>query len=162
MRIPKRTHRKKGAISEIVATLLMLIIVISLGATVFAFATNGFSAFGSSFSSLFLNSSNQVQENVVIQQVAFTNTGTPSTSGVTLYVLDAGTNPTTIEAVYVQNATANTFVSQFTNSPLPVSINSGVVQYIIITGFVPDHGRTYTLTIATSYGNTVAYSARYN
>lgn len=162
MRTLKRAHRKKGAISEIVATLLMLIIVVSLGATVFAFATNGFGAFGNSFSSLFSNSSSQVQENVVIQQVAFTNTGTPSTSGITLYVLNAGTNPATIEAVYVQNATSNTFVNQFTSSPLPVSINSQVVQHITITGFVPDHGRTYTLTIATSYGNTVAYSAKYN
>ena len=140
----------------------MLIIVVSLGATVFAFATGGFTTFGNSFQSLFSNSSNQISEDVVIQQVTFTNTGNPSTSGFTLYVMNAGTNPSIIGAVYVQNVTANTFVKQFTGTPLPVSINSGVLKSIVITGMVPHHGFVYGFTIATTLGNTVTYNAKYN
>ncbi|MGI0091944.1 MAG: archaellin/type IV pilin N-terminal domain-containing protein [Nitrososphaerales archaeon] len=157
-------HRNNGkrAISEIIATLLMIVIVVGLGATVFAFATSGFSSFGNSFYNLFQSSSNQIAEDVVIEQVAFTNTGMPSTSGITLYVMNAGVSPSTIEAVYVQNVTATVFVKQFIGSPLPVSINSGVVQSIVIAGFVPDHGTVYAITIATAFGNTVAYDARYN
>jgi hypothetical protein len=139
----------------------MVLIVVSLGATVFAFATNAFGNYGNSFANLFSNSAYQVGEDVVIEQVAFTNTGVSSTSGLTVYVMNVGTNPSTIEAVYVQNITANLFVKQFTSSPLPVSMNSGSVQPISITGTVPDHGTVYAITIATSYGNTVTYDAKY-
>ena len=153
---------QEGAISEIVATLLMIIVVVSLGATVFAFATGGFDTFGSSFQSLFSNSSSQISQDVVIQQVVFTNTGNPSTSGFILYVMNAGTNSATVQTVYAQNVTTNTFVKQFSSSPLPVSINSGVLQAIVINGMVPDHGFVYAFTIATSLGNTVTYYAKYN
>jgi len=140
----------------------MIIIVVSLGATVFAFATGGFTAFGNSFENLFSNSSSKIAENVVIQQVTFTNTRIASTSGFTLFVLNAGISPTTIQTVYVQNVTANTFTKQFTTSPLPVTINSGILQTIIITGMVPDHGFVYGITIVTILGNTVTYDAKYN
>jgi hypothetical protein len=141
----------------------MLIVVISLGATVFAFATGGFTSIGNSFQGLFSNSSYQVAEHDVIQQLVFVNSGSSGSSGFTIYVLNAGTNPSTIEAVYVQNVVANTFVGQFTTGTnLPGSINSGIVQTITVYGFIPAHGTTYTVTIATSYGNTVAYTAKYN
>lgn len=154
--------RRKSAISEIVATLLMIVIAVGIGVTVFGFATNGFNLYGSSFQSLFSNSSSQIAEDVVIEQVAFINTGSASTSGVTIYVLNAGGNPSTISALYVQNVTTSTFVAQFTGSPLPVTINSGIIQTVKILGFLPDHGNVYGFTLATSIGNTVLYNAKYN
>jgi len=147
----------------------MIIIVVSLGATVFAFASGGFTGFGNSFESMFSNSSSKIAENVVIQQVTFTNTHNPSTSGFTLFVLNAGISPTTIQTIYLQNVTVNTFVKQFTSSslpasvpPLPVSINSGILQTIKVFGMVPDHGFVYGITIVTVLGNTVTYNAKYN
>jgi flagellin-like protein len=158
------THarRQKKAISEIIATLLMIVIVVGLGATLFAFATGAFSSFGSNFQGLLSNSSNKIAEDVVIEQVTFANTLNPSTSGFTLYVMNAGNNPTTIQAVYLQNVTANTFTKQFASSPLPVNINPGALQNITIKGMLPDHGFVYGFTIATSLGNTVTYYAKYN
>jgi len=147
----------------------MLIVVVSLGATVFAFATGGFTTFGNSFQSMFSGSSNKIAEDVVIEQVTFTNTHVSITSGFTLYVMNAGTNPTTIQTVYLQNVTANTFVKQFTSSSLPASvpllpfsINSGNLSTIFIKGMVPDHGYVYGITIVTALGNTVTYDAKYN
>ena len=62
--------------SEIIASLLMIVIVVSLGATVLAYASNGFNSFGNGFSNLLTNSGNQIAENYVVEQVVFTNTGT--------------------------------------------------------------------------------------
>lgn len=156
-------RRSRGAISEIVATLIMILVVVSIGATIFAFATNGFGALGNSFANLSSNSSNQISENVVVEQVAFTNTGLSSTSGLTLYLMNAGINPSTIAAVYVQNVTANAFVKQFkSGTNLPGIINSGSVQAVEVTGLIPDHGTVYAITIATSLGTTVIYYAKYN
>jgi uncharacterized protein (UPF0333 family) len=151
--------RRKSAISEIVATLLMIVIAVGIGVTVFGFATNGFDLYGNSFQSLFSNSSYHIAEDVVIEQVAFINTGTPSTSGVTVYILYCGGNPSTISALYVQNVTTSTFVAQFTGSPLPVTISSGIIQSVKILGFLPDHGNVYGFTLATSIENTVLYNA---
>ncbi len=154
--------RRKSAISEIVATLIMIVIAVGIGVTVFAFATNGFNLYSNSFQSLFSNSANQIAEEVVIEQVAFINTGVASTSGVTIYVLNSGGNPSTISALYVQNVTTSTFVGAFTGSPLPVTIYSGAIQSVKILGFIPDHGTVYGFNLATSIGNTVLYNAKYN
>jgi hypothetical protein len=140
----------------------MIVIAVGIGVTVFGFATNGFDIYGNNFQSLFSNSSGQIAEDIVIEQVAFINTGVASTSGVTIYVLNAGGNPSIISALYVQNVTASTFVGQFTQSPLPVTVNSGIIQSFKILGFLPDHGMVYGFTLATSLGNTVLYNAKYN
>lgn len=140
----------------------MIVIAVGIGVTVFGFATNGFNLYGNSFQNLFSNSSSQIAEDVVIEQIAFINTGSASTSGVTIYILNAGASPSTISALYIQNATESSFVGQFTGSPLPVTINSGIIQTVKILGFVPDHGIVYGFTLATSIGNTVLYNAKYN
>jgi hypothetical protein len=139
----------------------MILVVVSIGATVFAFATGGFSSIGNSFSSLLGTAGNQISEQVVIEQVVFVNTGVSSTSGANLYVRDIGVNAATIAAAYVQNVTAGTFVEQYTGSPLPISINSGSFQLIFVKNFIPDHGQVYSFTIATSLGNTVLINAKY-
>ncbi len=158
----KADQARKRGISEIVATLLMLVIAVGIGVTVLGFATNGFDTYGNSFQNLFSSSSNQITENVVIEEAILTSTGVASTSGVTLYILNAGTSASTISALYVQNLTVNSFVGSFTSSPLPVTISAGTIQSVKILGFIPDHGCTYGLTLATSLGNTVIYDAKYN
>jgi flagellin-like protein len=158
----RNPRRERSAVSEIIATLLMILIVVSLGATVFAFATGGFGSFENSFVNLLSNSSNQASERIAIEQILFVNTGVTSTSGVTLFVRDVGINPSTIAAVYVQNVTASAFVAQFTASPLPVTINSGNLARFTILGFLPKHGFVYSITVASTLGNTVLLDAKYN
>ena len=140
----------------------MIVLVVSLGATVFAFATGGINSFQGNLLNMFSNSSNQISENVVIEQVVFVNTGASSTSGATLFIRDDGINPTTIAAVYVQNSTAGSFVEQAKSSPLPVTINSGILSSFTITGFLPKHGTTYLFTASTLLGNSVVMNAKYN
>lgn len=139
----------------------MILVVVALGTTVFVFASGGFNSFGNSFSNLMGNSGNQVSQQVVIEQVVFVNTGDVASSGAKLYVRDIGLNPSTISAVYVQNATANSFVEQFTSAPLPATISSSAFKVMFVSNFVPEHGVVYTFTIATSLGNTVNYNAKY-
>ena len=139
----------------------MILIVVGIGPTLFAFASGGISNYSSNFSNLMGNAGSQVAENLIIEQVVFVNTGNPATSGANLYVRDVGVTPSTVEAVYVQNSTANSFVEQFASSPLPVVVNSGVFQIISVRNFVPDHGIAYGFTIATSLGNTVMSNAKY-
>ena len=139
----------------------MILVVVSIGTTVFVFATGGLTSFGTNFASVMGNSGNQISESVTVEPITFVNTGNPSASGANLYVRDVGINPTTIAAVYVQNSTVSSFVEQFISSPLPVTINSGSFQIIFVKNFVPDHGVVYSFTLATSLGNTVNSNAMY-
>lgn len=139
----------------------MILVVVGIGTTVFAFATGGLTNYGTNFASIMGTSGNQISEFVTVEQITFINTGNPSTSGANLYVRDVGTNPTTIAAAYVQNSTTSSFVEQFASSPLPVTINSGSFQIIFVKNFVPDHGMVYAFTLATSLGNLVDSNAMY-
>jgi len=156
-RISNRAHkRKKQGISEIIASLLMIVIVVGLSATIFAYATNGFSGLGSNLSNLFGNSANALSERVVVEQVTFNETG--AKLGVNLYVRNDGVNPAIIAAVYITNVSASKFVLSYTLSPTK-QINSGSFQIIAVT-FTPDVGTTYSFTIATQLGNTVITNAK--
>ena len=134
----------------------MIVIVVGLSATIFAYATNGFSGLGSNLSNLFGNSANALSERVVVEQVTFNETG--AKLGVNLYVRNDGVNPTIIAAVYITNVSASKFVLSYTLSPTK-QINSGSFQIIAVT-FTPDVGTTYSFTIATQLGNTVVTNAK--
>src|SRR5579872_1878551 len=103
-----RKHRKRSGVSEIIGSLLMIVIVVGLSAIIFAYATNGFSGMGSNLSNLFSSSGNAIQERVVVEQVTFNETG--SHLGANLYVRNDGINPTIIAAIYVTNISASKVV----------------------------------------------------
>jgi hypothetical protein len=134
----------------------MIVVVVGLSATIFAFATNSFTGLGSNLSNLFGNSANALNERVVVEQVTFNETG--AKLGANLYVRNDGLNPTTISAVYVSNITASKFILSYTVSPAK-QINSGSFSIIAVT-FTPDVGTTYALTVATQLGNTVVTNAK--
>jgi hypothetical protein len=134
----------------------MIVIVVGLSATIFAYATNGFSTLGSNLSNLFGNSENALSERVIVEQITFNETG--AKLGVNLYVRNDGIYPSTIAAVYVTNVSASKFVLSYTLSPTK-QINSGSFLIISVT-FTPDIGTTYGFTIATLLGNTVTTNAK--
>jgi hypothetical protein len=146
----------KSGISEIVGSMLMVLVVVAMSAVVFAFATNGFSGMGANFSSLFGSSANALNERIVVEQVTFNESGTRL--GANLYVRNVGINPSNIVAIYVSNVTASSFVLSYTISPAR-QILSGSFQIIAVT-FTPDVGTTYSFTIATQLGNTVIVNAK--
>jgi flagellin-like protein len=151
--------RQRRGISEIIGSLLMIVIVVGLSAIIFAYATNGFSGMGSNLSNLFGNSQNALAERVVIEQVTFNETGCSCTHlGVNLYVRNDGVNPTIVAAIYVTNITASKLVLADTLSPTK-QINSGSFAIVTVV-FTPDVGTTYSFNIATQLGNTVVVNAK--
>ena len=129
----------------------MILVVVSLSAVIFAFASNGFSSWESGLSTLFGNSSNSLSERIVVEQVTFNESG--SNLGANLYVRNVGQGVSTISAIYLTNATSNTFVLSYQISPAK-QILAGSFKIITVT-FTPDKGSTYSFSIATQLGNTV-------
>ena len=76
-----------------------------------------------------------------------------SQPGANLYVRNAGTNPITIAAVYVQNVTTNAFVGSFQLSPA-LTVSPGSFEDIAVS-FKPTTGATYSFTVTTQLGTSV-------
>jgi len=64
--------RKRRAVSDVVATLLMTAVVVSLGVLAFTFASTGLGSLTQNFGGLMSNQGNAVAEKFVVEQVAFT------------------------------------------------------------------------------------------
>ena len=135
----------------------MIVIVVGLSATMFAYATNGFSGLGSNLYNLVNSSGNRLAERVVVEQVTFNETG--AKLGGNLFVRNDGVNPAIISTIYVTNVTGSSqLVVSYTLTPAK-QINSGSFQIIAVT-FTPDEGSTYSFTIATQLGDTVVINAK--
>ncbi|MHB8702289.1 MAG: archaellin/type IV pilin N-terminal domain-containing protein [Nitrososphaerales archaeon] len=100
----------RNAVSEIVATVIMLVIVVALGVIIFVYATTGLTSFGTGFSNLLGNSGNAIAEQISVEQVTFNLTSGPSP-----YVPITITNSQTLAtpAPFEQSMTINP--SQYTS-----------------------------------------------
>lgn len=141
--------------SEIIATLLMIVAVVALSGVLFVFASNGLSGLSSGFSNMLSSSGNSLSEQIVIEQITFNET---TMIGSNIYVRNVGSTALSVAAVYVQNALNNTLVGSFQLVP-NVQINAGAFQNIAVR-FTPTRGTTYGFTVATSAGNTVLTYAK--
>ncbi|MFI5422088.1 MAG: archaellin/type IV pilin N-terminal domain-containing protein, partial [Nitrososphaerales archaeon] len=65
---PRRIKSRSG-ISEIIGSLLMVVVIVALSATIFAYATTNVGNFGNNFSNLFSNSGNALSQKIVIEQI---------------------------------------------------------------------------------------------
>lgn len=148
-------HRKRRAVSDVVATLLMVAIVVSLGVVVFTFASTGLSSLTQSFTGLMSNQANALSEHIVVEQVVFSF----SAPGADLYLRNVGSISSTLVSVYVVDQTTGAFVQQFTIS---TAVNVGTVAHILASTitFTPTHGQTYSFTVTSSLGNSVIYNAK--
>ncbi len=155
-RLGRAKHRKRRAVSDIVATLIMIAIVASLGVLAFTFASSGLGSLSQNFTNLMGSSGNAISEKFLVEQVTFTTSGT---QGADVYVRNVGTNPTTLVSVYIVDQTSNTFVSQTTISTV---VNVGTFANIPHTTltFTPSHGHTYSFTVTSSLGNSILYNAK--
>jgi|SRR5579875_1581799 len=155
----RRGRRKKGSssgISEIVATVLMLAIVVGLSIVLLSYASTGLFSFASGFTNLLSNSGDALSEQVVIEQITFNKTG--SQLGANIYVRNVGSVTAYVAAIYVQNLTSSSFVTSVQLSP-SIQLNVGSFQQLVVH-FTPDSGDAYSLTIATTRGNTVVADAK--
>jgi len=145
-------------VSEIVSTLLLVAIVVSLGVIVFTFASGSLSSLTGSFAGLISSQGNTVAEHYVVEQVTFTFSGT---TGADVYVRNVGTISSTLVSVYVVDQSTGAVVAQFALSPV-TALNAGTVVDIPHTTltFTPSHGQTYSFTVTSLLGNSVIFYAR--
>jgi len=143
-------------VSEIVSTLLLVAIVVSLGALVFTFASGGLSALTGSFTGLISGQGNAVAEHFVVEQVTFTFSGT---TGADVYVRNCGTISSTLVSVYIVDQSTGAFVTQVTIS---TAANVGAfvdIPHTTLT-FAPSHGHTYSFTVTSALGKSVTFDAK--
>ena len=145
--------------SEIVSTLLLVAIVVSLGVIVFTFASSGLGSLTGSFTGLISGQGNAAAEKFVVEQVAFTFTGT---TGATVYVRNVGTVASTLVSVFIVDQSTGTFVSQVALTTAQGTLNVGAVLPIpnTLLTFTPSHGHTYSFTVTSSLGNSAIFYAK--
>jgi hypothetical protein len=143
-------------VSEIVSTLILVAVVVSLGVLVFTFASSGLSSLTGTFSRLMTSQGSSASEHLVVMQATFTFSGT---TGADVYVRNAGNVASTVVSVYIVDQSTGTFVKQVAMS---TAVNVGTVADIPHTTltFAPSHGHTYSFTVTSSLGNSVTFDAR--
>jgi hypothetical protein len=145
-------------VSEIIAVLLLVAIVVSAGVLVYAFASGALSAIAQGATGLISNQGNDVAERFVVEMVSFTFTGT---TGADVYVRNVGTTDSTLVSIFIQDQSTNTFVGRFAIS---AALSAGAlvdVPHTTLT-FTPAHGNTYAFTVTSSLGNSVTFDAEAN
>jgi hypothetical protein len=147
-------------VSEVVSTLLLVAIVVSLGVIVFTFASGGLSSLTQSFTGLISGQGNVVAEHFVVEQVTFTFAPS-SPTGADVYVRNVGTIASTLVSVYVVDQSTGAFMGQFAiNTALNVGIFTDIDLHAGSLTFTPTHGQTYSFTVTSILGNSVIFYAR--
>src|SRR5579884_1436755 len=142
---------KNSAVSEIVGSLIMIVVVVALMTTLLTVSNTAFGSIATNFSNLIGTQQNALSERIVVEQVTFNETG--SKLGANIYVRDIGTYPASISSVYVTNVSAGTLAVSYNLNP-PKQISPGQFQ-IVAVAFTPNSGTTYSFTIVTQLGNEV-------
>jgi flagellin-like protein len=166
-------------VSEVVSTLLLVAIVVSLGVLVFTFASGGLGSLTGSFTGLISNQGNAVAEHIVVEQVAFCFTtaqsGCNSKVGANVYVRNVGTISSSVVSVFIVDQSTSTFIAQVsTSSGTPCSVGGSASACSVPVGtaveipsttltngaWTPSHGHTYSFTITSQLGNSVEFIAK--
>ncbi|MDA4115541.1 MAG: hypothetical protein OK442_03165 [Thaumarchaeota archaeon] len=157
-------RRERGAISEVVSTLMLVAIVVALGVLAFTFGSSGLSSLTGNFTNLITNQGNAVDEHFVVEQVTFTFS-TPTTGGADVYVRNVGTIASTLVSVYIVDQTTGAFVAQFPLTTAQGTLDAGTVLDIshTILAFPSStlaHGHSYSFTVTSNLGNSVTFDAK--
>lgn len=173
---PLLQRRQRRAVSEVVSTLLLVAIVVTLGVLIFTFASSGLGSLTGNFAGLMSSQGNTVAEHYVVEQATFcfsTSCYSACSSscvlGAYVYVRNIGTTVPTISSVYVVDQTLGTVVSQFpiahctingarSSCAIPAN-NFGLINSTYLD-FTPLHGHTYSFTVTSILGNSVIFYAK--
>jgi flagellin-like protein len=153
-----RPHPRRRAVSEVVSTLLLVAIVVTLGVIVFTFASGGLSSLTGSFTHLMGNQQNAVAEHFVVEQAVFSFT---PTTGASVYVRNVGSIASTLVSVYIVDQSTGAFVVQVPLTTAQGTLDAGTVLDIpnTVLAFTPSHGQTYLFTVTSNLGNSVTFDA---
>jgi flagellin-like protein len=154
-----RFYQRRRAVSEVVSTLLLVAIVVTLGVFVFGFASGGINSLTGSFTRLMTNQGNAVDEHFLVEQVVFSFSGT---TGASVYVRNVGTIASTLASVYIVDQTTGAFVKQVPLTTAQGTLDVGTVLDIsnTILTFTPSHGQAYSFIVTSNLGNSVTFTAK--
>ncbi len=148
MRRSNRPNKCTRGISTVIANVLMVTIVVSLGTGLFIWASGGLSTFESASSVFFEQRNQAIQEIITIEDVWFNSAGAKIT------VRNAGTINVVVASIYVNG-------TRVTASPLtPSSLNvRSATSFSIASSALPGYNsniqQLYYITIATQRGTTI-------
>jgi len=172
-RLRRRRLRRCLAVSTVIGNMLMILITISLGAILVAWAGTSYGAFSGGSQLYFAQSGQALQERFVIEEVFFNRTASPQQ--IFIFVRNVGPININIVAIYA-NGTVLSPVSSagegwcsFSGTPLSSSMVVGAVCEFSLnwpnSACSPNHcpwvtGNIFQLVVASTRGNEVAYTAR--
>jgi flagellin-like protein len=152
-------RERRRAVSEVVSTLLLIAIVVTLGVFVFSFASGGINSLTGSFTRLMTNQGNAVDEHFLVEQVTFSFSGT---TGASVYVRNVGSIASTLVSVYIVDQSTGAFVKQVPLTTTQGTVDVGTVLDIpnTVLTFTPVHGQAYSFIVTSNLGNSVSFSSK--
>ena len=122
--------REKKAVSQIIGSLLVLLIVTTLCTMAYSWASSTVNNNQNNFNFILGNKQNAIKERFILEYVFFTDTALPPPDhkNVTVYVRNVGDNTLDVSAIYI-NGTLSTTV----NPVLPQTLISDQTEKFSIT-----------------------------
>jgi hypothetical protein len=153
--------RRRGAISPVIAELVLTAGVITIGTFLVIFASSSLGTFSGGFGLFIGRRSEQVQQVPVIETVRFFVGPCPpagTVSCVSVYVRNVGLVPLTISSIYIQNVTGGG-PAVFTSQQFNLKVEPGAFVIANVTA-VWQAGVTYRITLITDTGIKVVEHAK--
>jgi len=145
-----RRYLRKG-ISPLIATVLLILIAISTGLLIYAFATGWIG----SRTSLGAGPSSSI----AIDAAYLNLNKTDEVCNVTVYVRNVGSVPANVTALYVTEVATG---KVYANTTLNKTINPGGVEEVSVNlTFTPNPGYSYEIKVITADGATAATTVTY-
>ena len=162
----QRWVRRLG-VSTVVANMLMILITLSLGAILIAWAGASYGSFAGGSQLFFAQRQQALQERFTIEMVFFNKT---SDHSLMVFVRNVGVQQISIMALYVNGTAAGSSAlpldttHAYLCTTLPVSLAIGsVCEFRVYWGASSPYwtsGSTFSIVVASARGNQAAYSAR--
>ena len=148
----------KRGISETISTLLVLIIVVSLGITVLSWGNQYISTIRQDIEYQSQVSQNAIKEKPVIEHVIINSTGAY------IWVRNVGLSELVIDTIYIEKVSTGNITAIDLNVELDPGEATSPTQPIHIqqgSDYTFDAGETYIFTIVTKRGTQTSYTETY-
>jgi len=163
----KRRWARSLGVSTVVANMLMILITLSLGAILIAWAGTSYGSFTGGSQLFFAQRQQALQERFTIEMVFFNKT---SDHALMIFVRNVGVQQISIMAIYVNGTAAGSSAlpldttHSYLCTTLPVSLAIGnVCEFRAYWGTTSPYwtsGSIFNIVVASARGNQAAYSAR--
>lgn len=141
--------RRWRGVSPIIASLLMFIVVASLGVGLFAYSNNFFQSYEATFSGTLEGRQEKIKERIVIEYVVFRDTP----KEIVVYLRNTGQIDSTISSIFVLNNSTGEVLYSDTDLDLSLSVESFTQRVVPYAGW--ESGKSYQVKVVTGRGSSV-------